>query len=102
MKKELGFRIPKSLTLLFLPLFLLSCGAMWQTDVPTAVGMAHKGEYKAAAPILEQAVTGGNHDPAVVESLYFSWIRQGEYAKAKERFEAWSAANDKVGPIRLA
>jgi len=88
--------------LFFLPLLLLSCGALWQTDVPTAVAMVHKGDYRAAAPILEQAVGGGNHDAAVVENLYYSWVRQGEYAKAKERFDGWAASNDKAGPIRLA
>jgi cellulose synthase operon protein C len=95
-------RNSRFLPLLLLPVLLLSCGALWQTDVASAVELARTGDYKSAAPLLEQAVNGGNYDATVVESLYYSWTRQGEYAKAKERFDAWAKANDKAGPIRLA
>src|SRR5687768_13948912 len=88
--------------LLLLPFLLFSCGALWQTDAKTAVEMARTGEYSQAAPALESAVAGGNVDRVVVESLYYSWIRQGEYAKARERFEEWSTANPGAGPVRLA
>src|SRR5262249_30985771 len=90
------------LFLLLLPLLLASCGALWQTDAGRAVEMARTGQYKDAAAALESAVAGGNTDPQVVESLYYSWIRQGEYTKAKERFEAWSTANPNAAAVRLA
>ena len=64
--------------------------------------MARTGKYKEAAPPLESAVNGGNFDPQVVESLYYSWVRQGEYTKAREKFEAWAAANPSAAPVRLA
>ena len=89
-------------TLFLLPLLLLSCGALWQTDAVRAVELARTGKYAEAAAALETAVAGGNFSPAVVESLYHSWIRQGEYAKARERFEAWAVANPGAGPLRLA
>lgn len=92
----------KFLFALLLPFLLASCGALWQTDPDTAVEMARTGKYKAAAAALESAVASGNEDPQVVESLYYSWIRQGEYTKAKERFEAWSKAKPDAGPVRLA
>lgn len=88
--------------LLLLPLLLLSCGALWQSDAERAVGQARTGEYSAAASALEPVVAGGNIDPTVVEALYHSWIRQGEYVKARERFEAWSATTPAAGPLRLA
>src|SRR5262245_14942984 len=88
--------------LFLLPLVLLSCGALWQTDAARAVEMARSGEYKDAAAALEPAVAGGNVDAAVVESLYYAWVRQGEYVKARDRFEAWAAAKPTAGPIRLA
>jgi tetratricopeptide (TPR) repeat protein len=87
---------------LLLPLLLVSCGAFWQTDANRAVELARTGKYKDAAPALETAVNGGNFDPQIVQSLYYSWIRQGEYTKAREKFEAWAAANPSAGPIRLA
>ena len=126
MKREFGFRIsnfgfarklrraahllnptseirhPKSLLLLLLPLLLVSCGAFWQTDAARAVELARTGKYKDAAPSLESAVNGGNFDPQIVESLYYSWVRQGEYTKAREKFEAWAAANPSAAPVRLA
>jgi tetratricopeptide (TPR) repeat protein len=92
----------KFLYLFVLPILLLSCGALWQTDVPTAIEQARTGKYKDAASRLEQAVAGGNFDPQVVESLYYSWIRQGEYTRAREKFEAWSGTNANAAPIRLA
>ncbi len=81
---------------------MLSCGAVWQADSKSPVELARTGQYKEAAAALEPMVAGGNFEPLVVESLYFSWIRQGEYAKAREKFEAWSAANPNAGPVRLA
>ena len=64
--------------------------------------MARTGSYKEAAAALEPMVAGNNFDPVVVESLYYSWVRSGEYAKAREKFEAWAAANPNAGPVRLA
>src|SRR5262249_46497035 len=75
-------RHPKSLLLILLPLLLVSCGAFWQTDAGRAVELARTGKYSEAAPALESAVSGGNFDPQIVQSLYYSWIRQGEYQKA--------------------
>lgn len=92
----------KLLSILLLPLLLLSCGALWQTDAARAVELARNGQYKEAAPALESAVAGGNFDARVVESLYYSWIRQGEYTKAHDKFEAWSSANASAAPLRLA
>jgi tetratricopeptide (TPR) repeat protein len=88
--------------LFLVPFLLLSCGALWQSDTNRAVEQARTGEYDAAASVLESAVAGGNIDPKIVESLYYSWIRRGEYAKARERFDAWAAANPNAGPVRLA
>ena len=88
--------------LILLPFILLSCGALWQTDTNRAIEQARTGEYKAASTALEAAVDGGNNDAQVVESLYYSWIRQGEYTKARERFGAWATARPNAGPIRLA
>ncbi len=92
----------KLVYLFLLPVLLLSCGALWQSDVPTAIEQARTGKYKEAAARLEQAVAGGNVDPQVVESLYYSWIRQGEYTVARDKFEAWSMTHANAGPIRLA
>ena len=63
---------------------------------------ARTGVYKDAAAALEPMVTGGNFDPLVVESLYFSWMRTGEYTKARDKFEAWANANPNAGAIHLA
>jgi len=90
------------LSLVLLPFLLLSCGALWQSDSKSPVELARTGEYKNAAAALEPMVAGGNFDPLVVESLYYSWIRTGEYTKAREKFEAWSTANPNAGPVRLA
>src|SRR5262245_38412840 len=90
------------LLLLMLPLLLLSCGALWQTTPAQAVDLEKKGEYAQAAAVLEPAVAGGSADPVIVDSLYYSWIRQGEYVKARDKFEAWAAAKPNAGPIRLA
>ncbi len=97
------FAFPDSkLLLLLLPFLLLSCGALWQSDAGRAVEQVRTGDYGAAASVLESAVAGGNLDPKVVEALYYSWTRQGEYTKARERFEAWSETNPAAGPLRLA
>jgi len=89
-------------SLILLPFLLLSCGALWQSDSKSPVELARTGMYKEAAAALEPMVASGNFEPLVVESLYYSWIRTGEYTKAREKFEAWAAANPNAGPIRLA
>ena len=89
-------------SLILLPFLLLSCGALWQSDSKSPVELARTGEYKEAAAALEPMVAGGNFDPIVVENLYHSWIRTGEYSKAREKFEAWSTSNPNAGPVRLA
>lgn len=90
------------LSLILLPVLLLSCGAFWQSETKSPLELARTGSYKEAAAALEPMVAGGNFDPAVVESLYYSWVRSGEYVKAREKFDAWSAANPNAGPVRLA
>src|SRR6195256_6209166 len=90
------------LTLLLLPFLMLSCGALWQTDKKSPVELARTGMYKEAEAALEPMVSSGNFDPLVVERLYYSWIRTGQYAKARDKFEAWATANPNAGPVRLA
>ncbi len=90
------------LSLTLLPILLLSCGALWQSDTRSPVELARTGNYKDAAAALEPMVAGGNIDPLVVESLYYSWVRSGEYAKARDKFEAWSVAKPNAAPVRLA
>jgi cellulose synthase operon protein C len=85
-----------------LPLLLLSCAALWQSDSARAIQAARTGEYAAAVRTLEPLVANGNNDPVVVESLYRAWIRQGEYTRARERFDAWATARPTSGPVRLA
>ena len=98
-----AIRNPKFIgVFLLLPLLLLSCGALWQTDSARAMELARTGEYAAAAAALEPVVASGNSDSALIESLYYSWIRQGEYARARDRFQAWAAARPGVGALRLA
>jgi tetratricopeptide (TPR) repeat protein len=88
--------------ILLLPLLLFSCGALWQSDTKSPFELARTGQYKDAAAALEPMVASGNFDPTVVESLYYSWIRLGEYTKAHDKFEAWAKANPTAGSIRLA
>jgi len=91
------------LILAILPLLLINDGAFGQqTSAADAVAMARKGDYATASTALERAVNAGNVTSAVVESLYYSWIRQGEYVKARDRFEAWAKTNPNAAPIRLA
>src|SRR5688572_20067565 len=85
-----------------LPLLLLSCAALWQTDSRTAIQAARTGEYSSAVRTLEPLVAGGSNDPSAVNGLYYSWIRQGEYTTARERFDAWATARPNSAPIRLA
>jgi tetratricopeptide (TPR) repeat protein len=99
-KRAARFRSLLSFSLL--PFLLLSCGAMWQSDSKNPVELARTGQYTQAAAALEPMVAGGNFDTAVVESLFYSWIRTGEYVKARDKFEAWSTANANAGPVRLA
>ncbi len=93
---------PKFFVLALVPLLLVSCGALWQTDSNRAIEEARTGNYKAAADVLERVVEDGKSDPQIVESLYYSWIRQGEYSKARSKFEAWADARPNDGPVRLA
>src|SRR5262245_38792126 len=86
------------LSLILLPFLLLSCGALWQTEKKSPVELARTGMYKEAAAQLEPMVASGNVDPLVVESLYYSWIRTGDYTKAREKFESWATANPNAGP----
>ena len=97
-----GFRRSRLLSLFLLPFLLLSCGALWQSDSRSPVELARTGSYKEAAAALEPMVAGGNFDPLVVESLYYSWVRTGEYTKVRDKFEAWATANPNAGPLRLA
>src|SRR6187549_1500099 len=90
------------LILAILPLLLFNDGAFGQQSPAEAVALARKGEYVAAAAALEKAVTAGNFTPAVVESLYYSRIRKGEYLKARDQFESWAKTNPNAAPIRLA
>src|SRR5207245_5121936 len=53
------------LTLCLLPLLLLSCGAMWQSDKKSPVELARIGMYKEAEAALEPMVNSGNFDPLV-------------------------------------
>jgi tetratricopeptide (TPR) repeat protein len=87
---------------ILLPLLLLSCAALWQSDSGRAIQAARSGEYAEAVRTLEPLVAGGSNDPAAVDALYNAWIRQGEYAKAKERFDAWATARPNSAPIRYA
>lgn len=98
MKKSFGI-----LTLAILPLLLISDAAFgFQTSAADAVALARKGDYVPASTALEKLVSAGTVTPAVVESLYYSWIRKGEYVKARDRFEAWAKATPNAAPIRLA
>ena len=97
MKKIAGIVI-----LAILPLLLLNDGAFGQAGPAEAVALARKGDYIAASTALERIVNGGNFTPAVVEGLYYSWIRKGDYLKARNQFDAWSKSNPNAAPIRLA
>ena len=98
MKKSSGI-----LALTLLPLLLFSDAALGQQGTAAeAVSLARKGEYAPAATALERLISGGTVTPAVVEGLYYSWIRQGDYVKARDRFEAWAKATPNAAPIRLA
>src|SRR5579872_4393802 len=105
MTKNFGLFNSK-LVLILLPGLLLSCGAGWQDkkkDLPSdPVEQARIGEYKDGAANLEAAVNSGNNNAHAIEMLYYSWIRQGEYSKALQKFEAWAATKPNVGGIRLA
>ena len=50
-----------------LPLLLLSCAALWQSDAARAIQAARTGEYAAAVRTLEPVVAGGSNDAAAVE-----------------------------------
>ena len=92
----------RAAAILLLPLLLFSCGALWQSDSKSPFELARIGKYKEAAAVLEPMVTGGNFDPTIVQSLYYSWIRTGQYTKARDKFEEWAKANPNAGAVRLA
>ncbi len=85
-----------------LPLLVTSCGALGQSDNSDPVERARRGDYSGAATALESMVESGSMAPEVVEGLYYSWVRQGEYQQALTRFEELSNLNPNVGAIRLA
>jgi tetratricopeptide (TPR) repeat protein len=85
-----------------LPLLVTSCGALGQSDNSDPVERARRGDYSGAAAALESMVESGSMTPDVVEGLYYSWVRQGEYQQALIRFEELSDLNLNVGAIRLA
>ena len=84
-----------------LPLLVTSCGALGQSDNSDPVERARRGDYSDAAAALESMVESGSMTPDIVESLYYSWVRQGEYQQALTRFEELSDLNLNVGAIRL-
>ena len=85
-----------------LPLLVTSCGALGQSDNADPVERARRGDYDDAVPALVSMVESGSTDPEVVESLYYAWVRQGEYRTALTEFEELSGLNPMVGAIRLA
>ena len=94
-----GLRVLARVTSLLL---VAGCGASGQTDDPGPLDRAQRGEYAAAARGLADMVAEGDFSPAVVESLYHSLIRQGQYEQARERFEELAEANGDSGSLRLA
>ena len=87
---------------ILLPLLVTSCGALGQSDNSDPVERARRGDYGGAATALESMVESGSMAPEVVEGLYYSWVRGGEYQEALTRFEEFSDLNPNVGAIRLA
>ncbi len=94
-----GLRVLARVTLLLL---VAGCGASGQTDDPGPLERASRGEYAAAARELADMVAEGDFSPSVVETLYQSLIRQGQYEEARERFEELAESNGDSGPLRLA
>ena len=94
-----GLRVLARVMLLLL---VAGCGASGQTDDPGPLERASRGEYAAAARELADMVAEGDFSPSVVETLYHSLIRQGQYEEARERFEELAEANGDSGPLRLA
>jgi tetratricopeptide (TPR) repeat protein len=92
----------RAAVILLLPLLLFSCGALWQSDTKSPYELARTGQYKEAVAALEPMVAGGNFDPAIVESLYYSWIRTGQYTTARDKFEEWAKVNPNAAAVRLA
>ena len=73
----------KAFTLLVLvPLLVVSCGALWQSDSARGVQAARSGEYADAVRTLEPLVANGSNDAAFVDGLYYAWMRQGEIGRA--------------------
>ena len=95
-------RWPQASLRLVLSLCLTGCGALGQTENITPLEQARRGGYADASVSLEAMVAGGDTSAEVVESLYYSWIRQGEYSHALDRFEDLATGNPNAGPIRLA
>jgi len=87
---------------ILLPLVLLSCGALWQSEPSRGVQAARSGEYAEGVRILEPVIAAGSNDAAFVDALYYSWMGMGEYEKARQRFDSWAAARPNAGAIRLA
>ena len=85
-----------------LPLLLLSCAALWQSDSARAIQAAKTGEYAAAVRTLEPLVAGGNNDPAAVERSLPRLDPAGRVRQGQERFDAWATARPTAAPIRLA
>ena len=84
-----------------IPLLVTSCGALGQSDNAGPIERARRGEYREAVSGLESMVRSGSMDSDVVDSLYYAWVRQGDYETAIEQFEQLSEANPNAAPIRL-
>jgi tetratricopeptide (TPR) repeat protein len=87
---------------ILLPLLVTGCGALGQSDNASPQELARRGDYREAARSLDAMVESGSADAAAVESLYYSWIRQGDYETAQRRFEELSGARPDDENIRLA
>jgi len=84
------------------PLLITGCGALGQSDAPDGVELARRGEYTDAARTLETMVEGGDASARVVESLYYSWVRQGLYDEAADRFAELSEMYPQADSLHLA
>lgn len=72
------------------------CGALGQTESPGRETYAE--EAARLAPLVES----GDAAADIVEDLYFAWIRSGQYALARSRFEELAAEHPNSGAIGLA
>ena len=87
---------------ILVPVLITGCGAWGQTDSRSAVELARQGAYADAARALEAMVEGGDVSPAVVESLYYAWVRQGLYDEAVEGFGRLAGMHPTADSLRLA